>query len=155
MTDKNETPRQMPIIHVGNYSLSGVEGGITAKEKADFLEKFFETGNETLAAKFAGHSLTAFKGQFKVDPFFAGDFYTVRDAMKHQLEQTMYQNGLTPRGFMDRMAWLRKHYPHEYDPKTEKAKDDSKAIVDQLANKLKEYEIIPKKDVIEVKEEKE
>lgn len=143
----------MPVLHIGNYILAPSEGGITAKEKSDFLEKFYETGNETLSAKFVGRALPSLKYHFKLDPIFHADFVAVKDAMKHNLEQTMYQNGLTTRGFMDRMAWLRKNYPQEYNPNADHSKDPAaKDVVQELANKLKDYNLIPKKDVIEVDE---
>ena len=83
------------------------------------------------------------------DLVFAADFQLVKLAQKHNLEQTMYQQALQPRGFMDRMAWLRKNYPQEYNPNVIEKDQSSTDALKELSSKWRDYELIPKKKIIE------
>ena len=143
----------MPVIHADKYLVSEDLRSITPADKEAFLNAYYLSGNKTLAAKKVGRAANSFAYAATVDKMFAIDFQAVKDAMKHNLEQTMYQNGLTTKGYMDRITWLRKNFPAEYNPAYNPDKDkDAQEALKELSSKLEKYELIPKKNVIEGQE---
>lgn len=130
------------------YLTSQQEHGMQPDDKVKFLAEYQATGNFSGAAKSLGRHAALVRYHLDTDENFALDFKAVKDSMKHSLEQTMYQNGLKEKGYMDRITWLRKNYPSEYNPNFEgSGKNDAVDAIKQLSQKLSEYEIVPKKYV--------
>lgn len=147
---KDEKVRLMPVLHSDKYvpALSTVQ--LTAEEKVKFLENYYKTGNMTKSAKAIGRDIHAFRHHLQKDEVFALDFHNVKIAIKNDLEEVMLENALKDRGFMDRMAWLRTNFPQEYNPNSLKdGENKNQEVLKQLSQKLSEYELIPKKNVIE------
>ena len=48
---KTEEPRVMPVISPDKYLQPTYQDGITVEEKRKFLELYYESGNESKAAK--------------------------------------------------------------------------------------------------------
>jgi len=114
-----------------------------------FLKHYFKTGNMSKAADVTGFDRRTVFLQLQKNPQFKHDFEMVKKAIKHDLEEVMMENAKTPRGYLDRITFLRRHFPEEYNPKIQEAKylkqDDSRL------NKL--LDILDAK-VIDVNEEK-
>lgn len=143
--------RMMPVLHQDQYYVSEVnQFALTPQEKTQFLETYYKTGNMTKSARSVGRAVSAFVGAIEKDKAFASDFHTIKQAIKNDLEETMLQNGLKEKGYMDRITWLRTHYPQEYNPNADRSADsNSQDIIKQLASKLDEYQLIPKKSIIQ------
>lgn len=157
----SETPQQipnerlMPVLHQDQYYVSEVnQYALTAQEKAQFLETYYKTGNMTKSARSVGRAAMAFIQAMEKDKVFASDFHTIKQAIKNDLEETMLQNGLKEKGYMDRITWLRTHFPQEYNPNADRNADsNSQDVIKQLASKLEEYQLIPKKNITDIKPE--
>lgn len=148
-----QTPneRMMPVLHQDQYYVSDVNKyALTAEEKTQFLEAYYKTGNMTKSARKVGRDVASFIQSVEKDKVFALDFHNVKQAIKNDLEETMLQNGLKEKGYMDRITWLRTHFPQEYNPNADRGADsNSQDVIKQLASKLEEYQLIPKKSIIQ------
>lgn len=156
MDKQPEEPQQRiaPIFHSEHYLAPIDNRSITPAEKKEFLELYYQSGNMSMAAKKVGRDNSAFRLCMVKDKAFKIDFTAVKEAMKHNLEQTMYTNGLKEKGYMDRITWLRRNFPQEYNPNfVEKSTNPTEAIK-ELSDKLEDYQLIPKKNIVEVKEDK-
>lgn len=147
-----EQVRVMPIITPEHYLVPVDSRSVTPETKKAFLEIFYQSGNKSQAAKMAGLAVSSIHDAVKADKGFAKDYYAVMGAMKHNLEQTMYQNGLKEKGYMDRITWLRKNYPKEYNPNYVDKDNNPAEAIKELSSSLKEYQLIPKKQIIDVEE---
>ncbi len=143
----------MPILQSDKYLAPVDTRSLTQDEKIRFLEEYYKSGNQSLAGKLVGRSAAAMKYAMVADKAFAVDFSIIQNAMKHNLEQTMYQNGLKEKGYMDRITWLRKNFPKEYNPNYVDKDNDPKEAIKELSSKLEKYTMIPKQSIIEAKEE--
>ena len=146
---ESENKPVMPVLQVEKYLPSVQEGGISIEEKAAFLLAYYNTGNQSLASKSINRANGAIKYTMTTDKAFLEDFLSVKNAMKHNLEQTMYQNGLKEKGYMDRITWLRKNFPKEYNPNYVDKDNNPADAIKELSSKLDQYQLIPKKDIIE------
>lgn len=106
---------------------------VTPEQKETFLEGLKTLGNETKAAKLAGFTPRILSAHKRADRKFKEDFDAVLKEMANILEGVMYLHAQDPhKGFMDRMAWLRAHYPNKYNPKFLQNEKDTKKVVDDL-----------------------
>ena len=144
----------MPDLSQDKYMPVAQTDGVTPDDKFNFLTMYYKTGNMSLAAKLTGRKMQNFQYCLRVDPAFANDFKSIQDSMKNNLEQTMYQNGLKEKGYMDRITWLRRHYPKEYHPNYIPGNENPMEAIRELGAKLNEYQLVPKQRVIETEEEK-
>ena len=140
---------QSIILHSDKYLPSVQEGGVSPEEKKKFLEDYYITGNQTKSALSVGRTIQVLKYTMSVDKAFLEDFLAVKNAQKHNLEQTMYQNGLKEKGYMDRITWLRKNFPKEYNPNYVDKDNNPADAIKELSSKLDQYQLIPKKDIID------
>ncbi len=121
--------------------------------KSSFLEAYKALGYLNRAANQVTIESSTVQYWLKTDPTFKIKYQilkeTWKEARKEVLESTMYDRGLTPGGYMDRITWLRKHYPEEYNPKaivtTEKGEADER--LKKLSEKLNKYKEGDSKDV--------
>lgn len=148
-----EEQRHLPVLRPELYITKDVQKAITAEEKKRFLEEYYKTGNQSKAAKVAGRDIMGFRRTMEHDKAFAEDFIAVQNAMKHDLEQTMFQNGLKEKGYMDRITWLRKNFPKEYNPNYVDKDNNPAEAIKELSSKLDSYDLVPKAKVVEVKDE--
>jgi hypothetical protein len=126
---------------------------MAVEDKRRFLEFYYRSGNMTKSAKAAGFHIKAFTEQMKLDMAFAEDFLAVREAIANDLEETMRLNAMTPKGYMDRITWLRAN-TDRYNPEKQASSGGGEMDeIKKLANKLKDYDLIPKKNIVEVKDE--
>lgn len=88
-----------------------------SEAKVNFLKSFELIGNQAQAMEAAGFSHRILPSHLKVDKEFAAAFRAALESMEYKLTGTMYQNGLTPRGTLDRFGWLRAHNPAKWAPK--------------------------------------
>lgn len=156
---KNVDDKQFPIVlHKDEYHIPKQGNNIvTIDDKVKFLEIYFATGNFTKSCKAILRDTKVMYRVLESDVAFGRDFMDIRNAIKHDLEQVMVENGRTPKGYMDRITWLRKNYPAEYNPESQKNPQIGAAVdaISQLAAKMKDYDLIPKERVIDVKDETE
>ena len=150
----------MPVLHVEAYSQANRRDALTREDKKAFLEIYYKTWNATKAAKLIGRDRDTVFEQSKSDRAFASDLEAVKWAMKEDLEEVMATNGLKEKGYMDRITWLRRNFPAEYNPNYQAPDAKAQSELKDLAEKLKGYQLIPKEKVVEVegeevKEEKE
>ncbi len=154
---KPEDKRLMPVLHSDKYEIGTCQNGrpaLTVDEKKKFLEIYYQTGNATKAARIVGRDRMAFMHLLNRDPAFAQDFQNVRIAIKEDLEEVMTLNGLKEKGYMDRITWLRKNFPQEYNPNFDRGTDDRSAdAIKELSKKLNDYDLIPKKKIINAEDE--
>ena len=153
MDQSEEVKRLMPIIASDKYLQPVQEGGITVEQKKVFLEKYYETGNKSMSAKYVG--ISSINYVLSADKGFNENFLIIKNAQKHNLEQTMYQNGLKEKGYMDRITWLRKNFPKEYNPNYVDKDNNPAEAIKELSSKLEKYTMIPKKSIVDVKAEEE
>jgi hypothetical protein len=121
-----------------NYKLTG----FNSEEKIKFLEMYAKTGDISACMGALQHNPNTFQMHIRIDPKFKADFETVRRAMKHELEGVIFANAKTPKGFMDRMAWLRRNYPDEYGMKTTVEHKVNRQQIDSLYESVIEAEIV-------------
>lgn len=145
-----ENPRLMPILHKEQYFVSEVNKyALTPEEKVQFLHTYYKTGNMTKSARSVGRDVQAFMQHTEKDVAFALDFHNVKQAIKNDLEETMLTNALKEKGYMDRITWLRTNFPQEYNPNAvNNGEDKTQEVIKQLSQKLDEYQLIPKKNII-------
>ncbi len=140
----------MPVLDPHSYNPPASMKGVQPADLVKFLNNFFLSGNISKSATACGMRPQTIQYHLTNNPGFAADFKVVRDAMKHDLEQVMFNHGLKEKGYMDRITWLRRHYPEEYNPNFDGGKhDDSKSVINDLAGKLKDYDLIPKSKIVD------
>ncbi len=144
--------REMPVISPDKYLAEVAENGITVAEKTAFLIAYYNTGNQTLAASQIKRSRKGLTLSMTKDLAFASDFLAVKNAMRHNLEQTMYLNGLKEKGYMDRITWLRTNFPKDYNPNYVDKDNNPTDAIKELSSKLDQYEIIPKAKILNIEE---
>lgn len=133
------------------YHKSDVSHAILPEHKVKFLEIYTTVLNGKKAAKHLGFTWRGFRNEMDKDPKFRADFLEVKMGVKEDIEEVMQANALTPKGFMDRMAWLRANFPEQYNPKaTFTHEGGNEATIKSLESKLKEYDLIPKSKVIDI-----
>jgi hypothetical protein len=121
-----------------------------AQAKALFLDAYFKHGNMSKAADATGFSRVAVWQHLERDKRFKHDFEMTKRAIKHQLEEVMLENAKDKRGYLDRITFLRRHYPEEYNPKIQEmaylAKDTNKLgkLMDILDAKVVDVKDISK-----------
>ncbi len=144
----------MPTLRPETYRITKVTGThpMSVQDKADFLKNYFITGNMTKSAKMVGFNIKAFYEQMKTDTAFAEDFLAVKEAIVNDLEETMRLNGRNERGYMDRITWLRAN-SEKYNPEKQSADVNMGDAIKALSKKLEDYTLIPKQNVLEVREE--
>lgn len=73
---------------------------------------------------------------FAWDKAFKAAWDNIKLPAKWAIESKMYEVAMTPKGYMDRITWLRHAYPEEYNPeyRVNHVTDDSsqKQIIDQF-----------------------
>lgn len=115
----------------------GKKNSISPVTKQQFLEAFKKLGNQTQAAESVGISVRILSTHLRADKQFSKDYQQALVEMKHVIEGVMFQRAQKDNGFMDRMAWLRKHFPKEYDPKAiREDKSVDKKKIDDLWNEI-------------------
>lgn len=139
----------MPPLDSTKYIKPIQMSGVQPADKIKFLKAFYQSGNISKSAASCGFRPAVFQYHFKADKVFAADFAAVRDAMKNNLEEVMYNHGLKEKGYMDRITWLRRHYPEEYNPNHEHKEGEAKDVIGELASKLKDYNLVPKSKIID------
>ncbi len=143
----------MPTLHPETYRITKVTGThpMSVQDKAAFLQSYFITGNMTKSAKAVGFSLKGFSEQMKTDTVFAEDFIAVKEAIVNDLEETMRLNARNERGYMDRITWLRAN-SEKYNPERQAADNNVGDAIKALSEKLKDYTLVPKADILEIEE---
>jgi hypothetical protein len=68
------------------------------------------------------------------DEVFAQAWRNIRLKGKWKLESKMFEYGLTKSGYMDRITWLRKEFPEEYNPDIKIISNSDYSIVKSLAD---------------------
>ncbi len=63
-----------------------------------------------------GIGIATFYRHLLSDDQFKAGWYEIQLFAKGELESIMYNNGKRPGGYMDRITWLRRHFPQEYNP---------------------------------------
>ncbi len=109
---------------------------ITPAHKEAFLAAMLKLGNESEAAQSCGFSTRILAAHKRADKKFREDFQDTLLKMKHILEGVMFIRAQNANGYMDRITWLRHHYPKEYDPKFISPTKDNKKVIDDLWNSL-------------------
>lgn len=143
----NGEERVMPVLHSDQYKIlesNRKAVALTNEEKVIFLNEYYRTGNKTKSAVLIKRAVHTLDTAMKYDTAFHADFEMVKAAMKHNLEQTMYQRGLTPGGYMDRITWLRKNYGSEYDPNYQKKDNPTEETLKKLSDTLSSYDLTKK-----------
>jgi len=94
---------------------------IKRKHYQQFLQKYAETGNFTLAAESTGFTREAYYRQLRENPLFKQQFERVEHAFLDQAEQCLYTVALQPsrEGFQDRRLLLQSKRPEIYGNKVE------------------------------------
>lgn len=107
---------------------------ITPENKLMFLDAFKKFGNQAKAAESVGFTHRILSTHLRADKQFSKDYQQTLLEMKSVIEGVMFLRAQKDNGFMDRMAWLRKHFPKEYDPKTIASQSDkpNKDKIDEL-----------------------
>lgn len=144
----------MPDLHPETYRESKQIGPhpMSVNDKALFLRNYYITGNMTKAAKLVGFDTSAFTKQMALDSGFAADFEAVKLAIVNDLEETMRTNARSPRGYMDRITWLRAN-SEKYNPEKQSGEGNMSDAIKALSAKLKDYTLVPKQNVLEVRED--
>jgi hypothetical protein len=61
--------------------------------------------------KAVGISISSFWSHYNQDPEFKAQYDEVLRNCEHTLANVMFERGKRPGGFMDRIAWLKRHFP--------------------------------------------
>lgn len=108
----------------GNGKYAGVMGAGSVldfrsfgfEKKSEFLRLAIEFWpNLTAICKAVGVARSTIYLHRHKDPEFNKALHEIDQMVCDEMEQTMRQQGATPRGFLDRMAYLRAHRPELYD----------------------------------------
>lgn len=131
-----------------NYSVTG----FTAEKKDTFLRYFENCGNIAASIDAVGLDRRTFYNALKIDKEFEQRYNMALFGMKGCLEGTMFHNGQKPNGYMDRITWLRRHFPDEYNPKTtiqhhSDSKDAEAMFSRVLDAKMKDGSVIEVKQI--------
>ena len=89
----------------------------TAKRKVQFLEvasKLWPRLGDI--CRVVGITRHTFRNHFNADERFRQDIEELRETTCDAMEAAMVESGIKPMGFLDRMAYLRAHRPHLYNP---------------------------------------
>jgi hypothetical protein len=151
VVNKVGRPVSVPVFHPKTGylepSFTWKSNGFDSDKKVKFLELYLQSGNISESMRLVGCSFNAFASHLRKDKKFAEDFNLVKLQQKHRLEEVMMQHGLKEKGFMDRIAWLRKNYPSEYGQKTTIEHRSNTKVIDSLYDNLNilEAEIVEDK----------
>ncbi len=87
-----------------------------SEKKARFLSFAREFGpNISRCAAAVGVTPATVWNHRKSDPLFNKSLHEINEAVCDAMESTMREQGVQPKGFLDRMAYLRAHRPELYD----------------------------------------
>lgn len=126
----------------GNWS----NAGFTAGRKTEFISLIYENPHFGLICRKIGINYSTFARHMNLDPEFNRQVvHWSREARmyhKGQLEETMLTNGKKPNGYMDRITWLRRYFPEEYNPKTilQHQEADISRLIEEDFQKLLDYD---------------
>lgn len=107
-----------------------------AASKKRFIEQMEVCGNLAETCDIIGIGMTTYYKHLQADEAFARDVGICLRRMAGKLEGVMYKNGQRPQGYLDRITWLRKHFP-EWNPKSSVSVSSSDSgTVEELFGKL-------------------
>ena len=89
------------------------------------------------AAEAVGVHPRSVENHLREDRAFAEAWRDIRLKGKWKLESKMYEYGLTKGGYMDRITWLRKEFPEEYNPDLKVINNGDYSWVKTLVETLK------------------
>jgi hypothetical protein len=129
----------------GFLESSGYSGAtFDASRKLQFInlaeEHFKKTGSMpdlVSVAEVVGVHPRTVENHLKSDEMFAEAWRNVRLKGKWRLESKMYEYGLGKSGYMDRITWLRKEFPEEYNPDQRQVSSTDYSWVKGLVDALK------------------
>lgn len=87
-----------------------------------------------------GISLSAFQAHKKLDEQFNAQWRELLYRVEDKLIDTMYQNGLKSSGYMDRITWLRRHFPENWAPEQRITVTHSQQYIDTTLEHVEAYE---------------
>ena len=112
---------------------------VSAEIKAKFVEVYKECGDFSLAASRVGHYPRVFRRERNTDPVFSAEFMKACDAMNDRMEGVTYQVGLTPRGVIDRRAWLNAKRPEVWNPSQQQPVHINVQVTERLATQAHQF----------------
>lgn len=135
------------MAHSGNWKV----GGFTPERKLLFLENLMKNPSSGWAAKQAGTTYTTFLSHYQSDPEFKSrvDLAMTESKERHKgdIELTILSRAKEPNGFMDRMAWLRRHYAGEWSETKQVNHNLPPAFMDKVGGLAASYKVIDAKPV--------
>lgn len=137
------TPRPLEVTYnidpATGFLESKQQQGISfdAPKKIAFLNIYRKTHKIRVTCQTLGLSLHTFLDHYKIDKAFAKAFDEAELDVGYALQDVSVEVGLTPKGFMDRIAGLRRIFPEKYAP-AGWVKDAPQKIVINIDSKLLE-----------------
>lgn len=106
--------------------------------KKTFLEVFEKEADVAETCKLLGISTRTFYDHLNLDSRFRADYSLTLRNMESHMSSTFYKKGLTQNnGFMFGMAWLRRHFPNDWNPKSSVSVTSNDASVEDLFSSLR------------------
>lgn len=131
------SPQELITDPVTGYIVNADGTGIQSRHKTGFLKHFRKSGDKTRAADSQGFRYVLFEEQLKTDKQFKSDYEDTLLAMKHELEGLMFEQASGKSGQKDRLLWLQKNFPGEYNTNKGGKSERSKSRVENLLEELK------------------
>ena len=109
----------------------------------EFLEKNGRYPDITTLCNAVGICDNTFTRHLKFDTKFREAFKEIELKGRRILENVMFDRGITPGGYMDRITWLRHHFPDEYNPERNvNVTVDKKSTLDRFYGDVQDAEIV-------------
>ena len=126
-----------------NWSLAG----FGSDRKLEYLKALMENPSPGYASKKIGINYHTFLNHYKSDPEFHKRVDFVMEESRHShkgdIESTMLARAKSANGFMDRMAWLRRHFPGEYNDTRRVEHTVSESVLEKLEGLTNSYKATP------------
>lgn len=133
----------------GNWAIAG----FTSERKKDFLDALMENPSPGYACKKIQIAYNTYMNHYNSDPEFKKQvdfvFQESRYSHKGDIEMTMLSRAKSANGFMDRMAWLRRHFPGEYNDTRHVQHTVSDSVLEKLGGLSDSYKVV---NAIELKD---
>jgi len=130
------------LAPTGNWKVNG----FTPTRKIEFLKHLMKNPSPGYASKETGISYHCFMNHYKIDAEFKSQVdSTLRESIalnKGDIENTMLCRAKEPNGFMDRMAWLRRHAPGEYNETRKVEHSISPSTIEQMNSSTNKFKVI-------------
>jgi len=120
-------------------TLNGIRKTEILRLAQEYIDQNGKIPSLITLCKSVGISLRTFQRHIQYDQQFKSAFREVLLNGQAILENVMFNRGLEPGGFMDRIAWLRRYFPENWNPEHKMIVAHENKTFDPTATEITNY----------------